>query len=377
MTVGTISTQPLHAAADWHHRRRAAILARHPEVRAWLGPSPVTALVLVLLCGAHFAIAVSIAGAPWYAIVAAAYLGGAIVAHALGVLIHECAHNLVFRTTTANKVLAIVANLPLLMPAAIDFRYKHLLHHRHLGEGEHRDFQVPVARGARWVGGSPVRKLLWLTFASQMFPRGAVEGTPARRDRWELANIAANLVVTLAFAAVFGGRALLYLALSGLFAFGPHPLGVRGYGRHLVARGDQPTNSYYGLFNAVSFNVGYHVEHHDFPAVAWHRLPRLRRAASEFYSPLFVVRSWVALFVRFVFSRAADVDRYVSAEAFAAIDARVPRDVPRYDTPDTRRGRNPMARRRNEGSGEAPARRSVTPPPTTYRAAPRSSDSRE
>lgn len=306
-----------HAAATWHRRRRQVILEAHPEIRPLGGSNAWTAVVVVLLAAAQFAIAAALRHAPWYVIAAGAYLFGAVIAHALGVLIHECAHNLVFRSSTANKVMSIVTNLPLVLPGAIDFRYKHLLHHRHLGEGEHRDFQVPVSRGARWVGGSPVRKVIWLAFGSLLFPRGHVEGAPEAHDRWLLANIAAHVVVIVPFTLVFGLGALAYLALSGLLAFGPHPLGVRGYGEHLAQREGQPTNSYYGAFNLVSFNVGYHVEHHDFPAVPWNRLPRLSRLAPEHYRPLFAVRSWVVLFLRYVLSPAVEVDRYVSAEAIA------------------------------------------------------------
>ena len=94
------------------------------------------------------------------------------------------------------------------------------------------------------------------------------------------------------------------MILSLFFSIGLHPLGARWIQRHyLVSKGDQETFSYYGSLNAVTFNVGYHNEHHDFPSVAWNRLPRIRAAAPEVYEDLTAHTSWARLLVRFLFDR--------------------------------------------------------------------------
>ena len=51
----------------------------------------------------------------------------------------------------------------------------------------------------------------------------------------------------------------------------------------------QSTLSYYGVLNWLSFDVGYHVEHHDFPQVPWTRIRALHRMARQWYAPLVAV----------------------------------------------------------------------------------------
>jgi sphingolipid delta-4 desaturase len=117
----------------------------------------------------------------------------------------------------------------------------------------------------------------------------------APRDGWLVANQVACAVAILALFVFAGLRSTSYVMFSLFFAFGPHPLGARRISEHMTLRPGQPTVSYYGLANRISFDVGYHVEHHDFPYVPWRRLRQLRGAAEEHYVPLATVRSWTRL----------------------------------------------------------------------------------
>lgn len=276
-------------AVRWHNERRRRLFREHPEVRALVGRNPWTALAVLGLSSGQLAIAAYLDQFPWGLALACAYLFGALVSHALGVLIHEASHDLVFASPLANRFLAMVANVPMVFPAAMDFRHKHLLHHKHLGEPDGADTQAPHASDVAFAS-SPLRTTLWHCF-EPLFSRGAAQsGTP-----WLALNALVHLLVLAPYTWLFGWTALLYLVAAGWFAFGPHPLGARRYGEHLTMRPAQPTASYYGPVNALSFNVGYHVEHHDVQSIPWNRLPELRRLAPELYDPLAAIGSWTRL----------------------------------------------------------------------------------
>jgi sphingolipid delta-4 desaturase len=100
-----------------------------------------------------------------------------------------------------------------------------------------------------------------------------------------------------------GAAPFKYLVASTVFAIGLHPLGARWIQEHFVLVPGQETYSYYGPLNKVSFNVGFHNEHHDMMTIPWPRLPDVRRIAPEFYEGLHSYKSWTALLVRFVRDR--------------------------------------------------------------------------
>jgi sphingolipid 4-desaturase/C4-monooxygenase len=288
--------------ALWHVKRQRAILKLHPEIRELFGTDPWTAVWVVGLVGVQWTVSFELRDAPAWLIVLAVLFFGAPVAHALGVLIHECAHNLVFRQTWKNKALGLVANLGLVGPGAMSFRHQHLMHHRLLGDAREHDggdTQAPTLRVIRLSGRSPWKRLFFFTFGH--FTHRPRTGDAPPRDGWLLAN---NVLCALAGVTIglgFGPRALAYVMFSLLFAFGPHPLGARRLSEHWTLRKGQPTCSYYGPANWISFQVGYHVEHHDFPHVPWSRLRRLRAIAQRHYEHLGRFSSWTLLLMKFLF----------------------------------------------------------------------------
>jgi sphingolipid delta-4 desaturase len=256
-------------SAAAHARRRRALLAEHPSLRGLHGPDPRTAWLGALAVLAQLSLAALLSHAPFLVLLAVAVTAGAALTHLLGCVIHEAAHNLCARGTFANRLVALVANLPVPLPAAMTFRRLHLQHHRFFGTADDPD--LPSPRGLHLLRGSPLQRALWLV----TFPLYGIGGDrPVQApDRWELAGAALQLGVNGLIVLALGPKALLYLALCVPFQFGAHPVSSHFLGEHVWGA----TSSYYGALNLLTLNVGHHHEHHDFPGISGLRLPQVRR----------------------------------------------------------------------------------------------------
>ncbi len=286
-----------------HPARTRAILKVHPEIRALIGRNPWTALIMLVVAGSQIALAVVMGRLGlqyWWAALLLAYGVGAFANHCLYVVIHDATHNLIFRHRVANYLVAILADLPNLVPGAIGFSICHLAHHAKQGDYAH-DADLASHWEARLVGNRWYGKALWLL----AFPLFQLT-RPARLENisvitgWSVASLAACGVFDVALVYTVGWNALLYLGASLIFSIGLHPLGSRWIQEHFTLDPEQETASYYGMLNRLALNVGYHNEHHDFPSVPWNRLPQIRGIAPEFYNTLKPAASWLGLWLSFI-----------------------------------------------------------------------------
>jgi sphingolipid delta-4 desaturase len=93
------------------------------------------ALQCIIMVFVQIIVSFMMSDASWPKIFIIAYLIGGTLNHSLSLGLHEIAHNLAFgiKYAFANRLLGLIANLPLGVPASITFRKYHLDHHKYQG----------------------------------------------------------------------------------------------------------------------------------------------------------------------------------------------------------------------------------------------------
>ena len=290
-------------SSEPHRIRTKEILKQHPDIRKLIGKNPNTIFAIFGLVALQIVLAWFVADKSWWIVVGVAYLIGAFADHALFVMIHECAHRLLFKNPVTNRLAGILANVPQLFPSSVSFERYHIKHHSFQGVHE-LDADLPNHWEAKLIDNYFIGKVLWLLFYPlfQVFRINRLKEIKPI-DGWVVLNWGVQIAFIVLITVFLGPKAIFFLLFSFFFSVGLHPLGARWIQEHYLTHGEQETYSYYGPLNNVAFNVGYHNEHHDFPSIPWNRLPKIREGAPTFYNTLFYHKSWTKLFFRFLFDK--------------------------------------------------------------------------
>jgi len=303
-----------------------------------------------------------------------AYFVGGVANHAIMLAIHEISHGMAFGPSRplANKIFAILANLPIGVPMSISFKKYHLEHHRYQGD-EKLDTDVPTHMEASLFTNS-FRKMIWCILQPFFYTLRPLVVNPKPVERMELINVLVQIAFDLMIIWLLGFHIVIYMIGGSILAMGLHPVaghfisehtimfdsdtGEVGVDPSLESTRDKDSNnnltqqtkpcisedqktgnpegavstvsnhngrenankpyllprvvdangrflvpetcSYYGPLNWVTFNVGYHVEHHDFPSIPGSRLPMLSKIAPEFYLNLNYHTSWTKVLWRYI-----------------------------------------------------------------------------
>ncbi|KAK2625342.1 hypothetical protein QTJ16_005711 [Diplocarpon rosae] len=299
-----------------HRTRRMAIIKKYPEVTKLCGPEPLTKYVVLLVVSIQVLTAYLLRDMPFlsWRFFLAAYVVGATANQNLFLAIHEISHNLAFRSPNANRALAIFANLPIGVPYSASFRPYHLTHHKSLGV-DGLDTDLPTALEAVFLD-SILGKAFFCTFQILFYALRPIFVYTVPFTSIHFINIFVQVAFDYLLAQVGSAHSVYYLILSSFLAGSLHPCAGHFIAEHYIFE-KQPgvakdpltqtlvpeTFSYYGPLNFLTYNVGLHNEHHDFPAVPWTRLPRLHELAKEFYADLPRHESWVGVIWQFVWDR--------------------------------------------------------------------------
>eukprot|EP00730_Choanoeca_flexa_P014688 TRINITY_DN6515_c0_g2_i1.p1 TRINITY_DN6515_c0_g2~~TRINITY_DN6515_c0_g2_i1.p1 ORF type:complete len:373 (+),score=109.40 TRINITY_DN6515_c0_g2_i1:185-1303(+) len=289
-----------------HFVRRQKILAAHPEIKSLMGPCPRTKWVVLATVVWQFAMCAVTPHVSFPVLFAMSYIMAGTLNHMMTLAIHEIAHNLAFKEPVYNRWLSILANLPIGVPAAISFRRYHLEHHKY--QGEHQlDVDIPSKVEALLFATRP-GKFVWMILQPFFYALRPLVVKPKQPGVWEFINAAAVVGYNTLLYYLFGWPALFYTIGGSLLGMGVHPVAGHFVSEHYVFRPGQETYSYYGPLNFVTFNVGYHNEHHDFANIPGSRLPQLKAMAPEFYDNLPYYKSWSGVIYDYIMN--AELSQY-------------------------------------------------------------------
>ncbi|CAF1481332.1 unnamed protein product, partial [Didymodactylos carnosus] len=189
--------------------------------------------------------AVLLCQSSWLLLILCAYVIGGTLNHTLGLALHELAHNLAFGHSRpmCNRLLGFFGNLP-------------------LGDSV-KDTDIP-SKLEIILFSTRIGKFIFLLIMPFLYLFRPMFTHRKPVHKLEVVN---SIIIT-------------FLGLS------LHPLAGHFIAEHFVFTEGYETYSYYGPLNWITYNVGYHNEHHDFPSIPGSRLPQVRQIAAEYYENL-------------------------------------------------------------------------------------------
>jgi len=281
-----------------HATRRKLILSKYPQVKELYGHDYRTKYIVTAWVIAQLSLAYVLRNASWWIVVSLAYCFGGFASQALCLGMHEISHNLGFAKPLHNRILGIWANLGTFAPHFSMFQRYHMEHHQYQGV-DGIDVDVPTAWEGRFFTNS-LMKFFWVVLQPVFYALRPIVVKPKKMIFWDFANWAALITVDVLVFYFWGAKSLSYLALSLFLGCGFHPVAGHFIAEHYEFIKGQETYSYYGPLNLITFNVGYHNEHHDFPRIPGYRLPQLKAMCPEYYDNLPSYNSWTKVIFDYI-----------------------------------------------------------------------------
>jgi len=285
-----------------HAKRRKEILDKHPEIKKLMVVDHAFKYQVVTLAIFQLAMAfaMSYLNVTWLNLALVTYIVSGTANHALLLAIHEVSHNMAFGHIKPlyNRIFGIVVNLPIGVPMSMSFKKYHLEHHRYQGH-EHVDVDIPTEIEAKLFT-TTIGKAIWMFLQPFFYALRPLVVYPKAACKLEVFNFILQIAFDVMIFHFFGVKAIFYLIAGSLLGMGLHPVAGHFISEHYMFSVDFETYSYYGILNKLTFNVGYHNEHHDFPNIPGSLLPKVREFAPEYYNTLPYHTSWVKVLYDYI-----------------------------------------------------------------------------
>ena len=298
-----------------HFQRRKEILKKYPQIKELYGPDIRLLPSILLIAAAQVSLSIyaSTQIESWRTFFFLAWSVGGVLTHWLSLGSHELAHNLCFKTTLYNEILGVVANCAQAIPSCINFKRYHMEHH--YKQGEHNtDTDVPTDWECRFFNNS-LKKALFVFLQPLFYACRPLITYPKAKTAKVWANELTVLAWIIALSYMVNWKTYLFSFCSTLLGMGLHPVAGHFISEHYTFVDGQETYSYYGPLNWVTFNVGYHNEHHDFPKISGFSLPKVKAIAPEFYNNLHSYNSWTMVLVDYIVR--TDISPYSRVKRFS------------------------------------------------------------
>lgn len=203
---------------------------------------------------------------------------------------HECIHQSCFRTPWLNKAANWVFGLIVFYPPEY-FRYFHLTHHRFTQDPERDPEIVPPPVTSRagfvwWVLGPPYLKRRWLgSLKHALTGKVPQPFIPEHRKSQVVREARITWAIYVAVAAIALATdpwaPILYWLGPYVIAqplFRLYQLGEHGGAPHTDYTVENTRTTISNPFvRLIAWNMPYHAEHHLYPGVPFHALPRLHK----------------------------------------------------------------------------------------------------
>ncbi|CAK8672569.1 unnamed protein product [Clavelina lepadiformis] len=287
-----------------HGDRRKAMLKKYPQIKKLFTSDPHFPYIVLAMVATQIIACYFVKDMSWPWIILLAYVFGGTINHSLTLAIHDISHNTAYGYNHSkwNRYFGMLANLPLGVPMSISFKKYHVDHHRYLG-GDKLDTDLPTKFEGMFFRNSFL-KIIWLFLNPLFYVLRPLAVNPKPMTVLEFHNAIIQILFDGWIFYMWGPKPIVYLLAGTLLSLGLHPVSGHFISEHYMYTKGFETYSYYGILNLITFNVGYHVEHHDFPAIPSAKLPLMRKIAPDFYDDLPSYTSWCKVLWNFVFDPA-------------------------------------------------------------------------